>query len=46
MSDQDRLSILMNDLIMLIEAREIYDDASYKKVHDKIMQEVESLGGF
>ena len=42
----DRVANLMNDLVMLIEAEEIYTEAEYHRQYTSLITEITVLGGF
>lgn len=46
MTNQDRVSILCNDLIMLIEAQECYNKEYYNSEYKRLVDIINSLGGF
>ena len=46
MNERDVISNLMNDLVMLIEASEIYSEEDYTRRYSSLVREITRLGGF
>ena len=42
----DQAAILINDLVMLIEASEIYTEDEYNRQYDNLIVEITAAGGF